>query len=72
MSDLRAAAQQAYDRGCYKCKSHYCPGNCLEPLHLRREWLGLTDKEIHDIMLQRPLVMDFARAVEAALKERNV
>jgi hypothetical protein len=23
-----------YDRGCYKCGSHYCPADCPEPLHL--------------------------------------
>lgn len=23
-----------YERGCYKCGSHYCPANCPEPTHL--------------------------------------
>ena len=23
-----------YDRGCYKCGSHYCPADCLMPTHL--------------------------------------
>jgi len=23
-----------YDRGCYKCGSHYCPADCPEPTHL--------------------------------------
>lgn len=23
-----------YDRGCYKCGSHYCPADCPDPTHL--------------------------------------
>ena len=26
-----------YDRGCYKCGSHYCPADCPEPTHLVRQ-----------------------------------
>lgn len=26
-----------YDRGCYKCGSHYCPADCPEPPHLVRQ-----------------------------------
>lgn len=25
-----------YDRPCYKCRSHFCPGNCKEPEHLQQ------------------------------------
>ena len=52
---------------CPRC-GHCCP---------EREWVGLTDKQIDDIM--RPLTQNqpyswrlFARAIEAKLKERNI
>jgi len=35
----------------------------------RREWRGLTEKEIERITSNS--MLDFARAIEAALKERN-
>lgn len=40
----------------------------------RREWRGLTDKEIqsiHDTYHKRMGPQEFARAIEAALKEKN-
>jgi hypothetical protein len=38
----------------------------------RREWRGLTEEEIVAIFLLAPTQPAFARAIEAALKERNV
>jgi hypothetical protein len=38
----------------------------------RREWRGLTEDEIVAIFLLAPTQPAFARAIEAALKERNV
>ena len=44
----------------------------------KREWVGLTDEEVgtltvfdglHDV--ETPLLADFARAIEAKLKEKN-
>lgn len=37
----------------------------------RREWVGLTDNEIWDCAPPFPDDVVFARAIEAALKERN-
>jgi hypothetical protein len=37
----------------------------------RREWRGLTEEEIVAIFLLAPTQPAFARAIEAALKERN-
>lgn len=37
----------------------------------RREWVGLTDEEIWDCAPPFPDDVVFARAIEAALKERN-
>jgi hypothetical protein len=44
---------------------------------VRRDWVGLTDEEIYDILHfsvnhdEIPLIADFMRAVEAKLKEKN-
>ena len=46
----------------------------IEPLYThppRREWRGLTEEEIVAIFLLAPTQPAFARAIEAALKERN-
>ena len=40
----------------------------------RREWVGLTDKEIAEIYNQDSLIykpLEFYRAIEAKLKEKN-
>jgi hypothetical protein len=37
----------------------------------RREWVGLTDEEIKDLAYDGRPVLDLARAIEAALKEKN-
>ena len=38
----------------------------------KREWVGLTDEEIGDIAINNPpMVHEFARAIEAKLKEKN-
>ena len=87
-----------YDRGCYKCGSHYCPANCPEPLHLvpqqpeqepvkwsdyeldgvhhnkppQRTWVGLTVDEFFDLDdVGRKQILEYGRAIEAKLKEKN-
>ena len=38
----------------------------------KREWVELTDEEISDIAINNPpMVHEFARAIEAKLKEKN-
>jgi len=38
----------------------------------QRPWVGLTDEEISDIAINNsPMVHEFARAVQAKLKEKN-
>ena len=34
LAQLEHDYRTRYDRGCYKCGSHYCPADCPEPLHL--------------------------------------
>jgi hypothetical protein len=65
VDELRGGVEKQ-DFQCPRC-GHCCP---------EREWVGLTDKQIDDIM--RPLTQNqpyswrlFARAIEAKLKERN-
>jgi hypothetical protein len=41
-------------------------------LPTKRDWVGLTDEEISDIAINNPpMVHEFARAIEAKLKENN-
>jgi hypothetical protein len=82
MSDLRQAAQQALD---YIEQVDYGPYDnqpvkqalraALAQPEPRREWQGLTDEEIDDMSLggtdSELRKQQFARAIEAALKERN-
>jgi len=74
-------------RGCYRVRCQL-GRKCVEPLYThppRREWRGLTDNEIINLVrgvLEKPangsdtavwqLADGIARAIEAALKERNV
>ena len=37
----------------------------------KKEWVGLTDDEIKNSMQGHNTQVDFARAIEAKLKERN-
>jgi hypothetical protein len=135
-----------YDRGCYKCGSHYCPADCPDPTHLvpqqplytsppkteqepvafinvekqklewakltswhtptivnlpkiplytappkAAEWVGLTDEQVEDeweritghsifggdrsegraMYISPDEVIEFSRAIEAKLKEKN-
>jgi hypothetical protein len=68
-----------YDRGCYKCLSQFCPGNCIDttPPAAQRQWTGLTDEEIEKVWQRtqandfHDCVQPFARAIEAKLKEKN-
>jgi hypothetical protein len=42
------------------------------PPAAQRPWVGLTDEEISDIAINNPpMVHEFARAIEAKLKEKN-
>jgi len=42
------------------------------PPAAKRQWVGLTDEEISDIAINNPpMVHEFARAIEAKLKEKN-
>ena len=44
----------------------------LLPLSIKREWVDLTDEEISEIAINNPpMVHEFARAIEAKLKEKN-
>ena len=38
---------------------------------LKKEWVGLTDEEIKNSMQGHNTQVDFARAIEAKLKEKN-
>ena len=58
-----------YDRGCYKCRSQFCPGNCIDTAPPKRPWVGLTDDEVEDCMEMS--IQKTCRAVEAKLKEKN-
>jgi hypothetical protein len=45
-----------------------------EPLYtapLKKEWVGLTDEEIKNSMRGHNTQVNFARAIEAKLKEKN-
>jgi hypothetical protein len=42
------------------------------PPAAQRQWVGLNDEEISDIAINNPpMVHEFARAIEAKLKEKN-
>ena len=47
----------------------------VDPLPPKREWVGLTNEEIQKLQHQnweeRWLYVEFARAIEAKLKEKN-
>ena len=65
------------EQGCAECGKKAADGwalycvKCSEPM---REWVGLTDEEIKSAaslgIYEKPLI-DFARAIEAKLKEKN-
>lgn len=61
-----------YDRPCYKCRSHFCPGNCKEPEHLQqpasKPWVGLNAKDLTEIP---PSCFEGAIWADAKLKEKN-
>ena len=42
-----------------------------ENKRLKKEWVGLTDDEIKNSMQGHNTQVDFARAIEAKLKEKN-
>ena len=55
--------------GCYDARHEK-----LNPPAAQREWQGLTDEEIqaiHDTYYRRMGPQEFARAIEAKLKEKN-
>lgn len=64
-----------YDKACYKCKSMYCPADCKDTTPPQCKELSAS--EILNMMPSAiPAeydgeLMEFARAVEAKLKERN-
>lgn len=44
-----------------------------QPLYTaRQDWVGLTDAEIADLWKDKTYVDDFARAIEAKLREKNL
>jgi RNA polymerase subunit RPABC4/transcription elongation factor Spt4 len=50
---------------------YMCP-NCGKQSPLTLKWVDLTDEEISDIAINNPpSVHEFARAIEAKLKEKN-
>ena len=40
-------------------------------IEVRKEWVGLTDDEIKNSMRGHNTQVEFARAIEAKLKEKN-
>ncbi len=41
-------------------------------LDAQRQWVGMTDEEISDLAINNPpMVHEFARAIEAKLREKN-
>jgi hypothetical protein len=56
---------------CAHCKVKYSDTKKVRPT-AQRQWVGLTDEEISDIAINNPpMVHEFARAIEAKLKENN-
>jgi hypothetical protein len=43
----------------------------LEEAQSKKEWVGLTDEEIKNSMRGHNTQVEFARALEAKLKEKN-
>ena len=43
----------------------------LEEAQVKKEWVGLTDDEIKNSMRGHNTQVEFARAIEAKLKEKN-
>ncbi len=69
---LRAALEQPEQAEPAACSNTFacrCPKHYTHPP--RREWRGLTEEEIVAIFLLAPTQPAFARAIEAALKEKN-
>jgi hypothetical protein len=65
---MKAGLKQAWENYQKALKEFDCPrcGHCC------REWQGLTDDEVRQIALDTPIDgTNFARAIEAALKEKN-
>ena len=65
-----------YDRGCYKCRSQFCPGNCIYtaaplPVQTQRPWVGLTEDEKFEMAAAQYGWEDLLIAAEAKLKEKN-
>jgi hypothetical protein len=74
MNDLRAAAQQALrdlERAEARIETVPAKGGLLSIHPPRREWVSLTDEERIKIIEFGSTLADIARAIEAALKERN-
>ena len=55
--------EACFERGCACHDSRESPGVEV----VRKEWVGLTDEEIWET----PTLSEFARAIEAKLKEKN-
>lgn len=43
-----------------------------EQYHKKKKWVGLTDEEIKNSMQGHNTQVEFARAIEAKLKEKNI
>ena len=66
--------ESAYGRGQVLWFNKPADQSMLYTAPPRREWVGLTDEEIqaiHDTYYRRMGRMEFARAIEAKLKEKN-
>ena len=64
------AQQEPAPGYCKQCKQY----TIEEPLPAQRTWVGLTDEEVTDIWAESSPYYhedDFARAIEAKLKEKN-
>jgi hypothetical protein len=67
-----------FKEGCHRSWNaaikYTTPPNVATPLAAQRQWVGLTDEEITDIWAESSPYYhedDFARAIEAKLKEKN-
>jgi hypothetical protein len=70
---LRAQGK-AYPRTCRKCGLGPCIGAPKQPPAAQRQWVGLTDEEVTALKRNGERYIssqDFARAIEAKLKEKN-
>jgi hypothetical protein len=65
------------DRQCPSCGGFCKKSGCeRENVKPKREWVGLTDEELEPMcddwrIIFGPYVHDFAKAIEAKLKEKN-